>query len=72
MLHCEHFVCSLSLLFNPFCCNVLGQKKKKENRIPLPSVFVPHDFSLLCLYAFLIVIAPVNQGADQLNTKLNT
>lgn len=30
------------------------------------------DFSLLCLYAFLIVIAPVNQGADQLNTKLNT
>lgn len=55
MLHCEHFLFVLSL-FNPFCFNVLGQKKKKSIP-PTPVFFVPRDFSLLCPYAFLIVTA---------------
>lgn len=48
MLHCEHFVClfTLSLFFNPFCFNVLGQKKKK-GVLPL---FLSLVISLLSVY----------------------
>lgn len=56
MLHCEHFLFVLSL-FNPFCFDVLGQKRKRSFPSPTPVFFVPRDFSPLCPYAFLVVTA---------------
>lgn len=61
------FVCLLSSLILSVSCLRTKKKKKKS---PSP-VFVPRDLTLIYLYAFLVVIAHVNQGADQLNTKLN-
>lgn len=53
MLHCEYFLFVLSL-FNPFCFDVLGQKKKKSFPSPTPvflflviSLFSVHMLSSL-------------------------
>ena len=68
MFYCEHyFVCLFTFFWSCFfCLNVLGKET--------PSLFLSSDDSpppTPATHSFFNVLVHINQGADQLNTKLS-